>query len=90
MRRRPLEVYIEILRVLSQQGPLRLTHLMRKTNLNCRLLKENLSFLVKQALVEERTIENGKVIFVITQRGFNAAKYFPEPTPLLLIEGAQN
>jgi predicted transcriptional regulator len=76
MRRSHLEKYIEIIGVLAQNGPLKLTPLTYKANLNCSVLKEDLSFLVKQGLVEKRTIGNTKIFFAITQRGINVLKYF--------------
>lgn len=76
MRRSPLEKYIEIIGVLAQNGPLKMTPLTYKANLNCSILKEDLSFLVKQGLIEERTIGKDKIVFAITQRGINVLKYF--------------
>ena len=76
MRRGHLEIYIEIISVLAQEGPLKLTHLMYRANLNCSELKKDLVFLVKQGLVEERTIGRAKTVFAITQRGVNVLKYF--------------
>ena len=35
MRRSKLEMYVAILKVLSQRGPLKLTHVMYKANVNC-------------------------------------------------------
>ena len=50
MRRSKLEMYVEILRVLGQRGPLKLTHIMYKANFNCVILKEYLDFLIRQGL----------------------------------------
>ena len=52
MRRSKLEMYIDVLTVLSQRGPLKLTHIMYKSNLNCSVLKGYLEFLIKQGLIE--------------------------------------
>ena len=76
MRRSHLEKYIEIIGVLAQNGPLKQTPLMYKANLNCTVIKDDLKFLVKQGLVEERTIEKNKIVFAITQQGINVLKYF--------------
>ena len=56
MRRAKLEIYVDILQVLAHKGPLKLTHIMYKANVNCRVLKEYLDYLLKQGLVEERII----------------------------------
>ncbi len=71
-------MYIGVLRVLAHKGPLKLTHIMYKANVNCKVLKENLEFLIKQSLVEERILKKGKVVFAITQRGITVLKYFRE------------
>ncbi len=39
MRRSKLEMYVDILKVLAQRGPLKLTHVMYKANVNCSVLK---------------------------------------------------
>jgi predicted transcriptional regulator len=76
MRRSHLEKYIEIIGVLEQNGPLKRTPLMYKANLNCSNLKDDLSFLVKQGLIEELTDGKAKRVFAITNRGINVLKYF--------------
>ena len=78
MRRSKLEMYIDILKVLAQRGPLKLTHVMYKANVNCSVLKEYMDFLIKQGLVEERTIGKRRVVYAVTQRGITVLKYFRE------------
>ena len=85
MRRSKLEMYVDILRVLAQRGPLKLTHVMYKANVNCSVLKEYLEFLIKQNLVEERTIGKRRVVYAITQRGITVLKYFRELKQVLPI-----
>ncbi len=91
MRRSKLEMYIDILKVLAQRGPLKLTHVMYKANVNCKVLKENLEFLLKQGLVEERIMKKGRIVFAITQRGVTVLKYFHElEMALPLVEESRN
>jgi len=91
MRRSKLEMYIAILRVLAHRGPLKLTHIMYKANVNCSVLREYLDFLIKQNLVEERTVGKSRLVFAITQRGIIVLKYFKELEQVLLImEEARN
>ena len=85
MRRSKLEMYIDILRVLAQRGPLKLTHVMYKANVNCSVLKEYLDFLIKQGLVEERTVKKKRVVYAITQRGRIVLKHFRELKQVLPI-----
>jgi len=36
MRRSKLEVHVDVLKVLARHGPLKLTHVMYKANVNCK------------------------------------------------------
>ncbi|MGQ9507198.1 MAG: winged helix-turn-helix domain-containing protein, partial [Candidatus Bathycorpusculaceae bacterium] len=68
-----------------------LTHIMYKANVNCSVLKEYLEFLIKQNLVEERTIGKRRVVYAITQRGITVLKYFRELKQVLpIVEEARN
>jgi len=85
MRRSKLEMYVDVLKVLSQRGPLKLTHIMYKANVNCKVLKEYLDFLVGHGLVEERIVGKQRVIYATTQRGVTVLKYFRELEQVLPI-----
>jgi predicted transcriptional regulator len=78
MRRSKLEIYIDILDVLAFKGPLKLTHIMYKSNVNCKVLKDQLDFLMKNSLVEERYVKREHVVYAITQRGTTVLKAFRE------------
>ncbi|MCW3993112.1 MAG: winged helix-turn-helix domain-containing protein [Candidatus Bathyarchaeota archaeon] len=91
MRRSKLEMYIDILKVLAHRGPLKLTHVMYKANVNCSVLKQYLDFLIKQNLVEERTAGKRRVVYAITQRGITVLKHFRELKQVLpIIEEPRN
>jgi predicted transcriptional regulator len=75
MRRARLEMQVDILKVLAQNGPLKLSHIIRKTNINCRVLKQCLGFLIQQSLVEEQPLSKKRVVYAITQRGRTVLKY---------------
>ena len=91
MRRSKLEMNISILRVLAQRGPLKLTHIMYKANVNCSVLKEYLDFLTKQNLVEERMVGKSRTVFAITQKGITVLKQFRELKQVLpIVEEAKN
>jgi len=91
MRRSKLEMYIDILKVLAQRGPLKLTHIMYKANVNCSVLKEYLDFLIQQNLVEERAVGKQRTVYAVTQRGITVLKYFRELKQVLpIIEEARN
>jgi len=84
MRRSKLETYIAILNVLANKGPMKMTHIMYKANVNCSVLRDNINFLIKQKLVEKRIIKD-HTIFAVTKSGINVLKYFKELTNALPI-----
>jgi predicted transcriptional regulator len=91
MRRSKLEMYIDILRVLATRGPLKLTHIMYKANVNCSVLKENLEFLQKQGLIEQRQMGKTRSAYATTPRGIMVLKYFKELKQVLpIVEEARN
>jgi predicted transcriptional regulator len=64
---------------------------MYKANVNCSVLKEYLDFLIKQTLVEERTVGKRRVVYAITQRGITVLRYFRELKQVLpIVEEARN
>ena len=81
----------DILEVLFHKGPLKLTRVMYKANVNCSLLKELLDFLIKQGLVEERNVAKQRVVYAVTQRGVTVIKYLRELKQALpIIEETRN
>jgi len=78
LRRSKLEMYLDILKVLSDGGRLKLTHIMYETNVNWRVLKGYLDFLTKQNLVEKRNVGRQRAAYSITQRGITVLEYFRE------------
>ena len=85
-------MYIDILKVLAQNGPLKLTHVMYKANVNCSVLKQNLDFLIKQNLIEELIVHKKrdriKIRYAITERGRTVIRYFNEVNVALQITDA--
>ena len=78
-------MYVDILSVLAHRGPLKLTHVMYKANVNCSVLKEYLTFLMDQGLVEERNLRKRRVVYAVTQRGLTVLRYFRELKQVLPI-----
>lgn len=80
MRRSKLEMYVDVLKVLAHKGPLKLTHIMYKANVNCSVLKQHIGFLTRQNLVEEQAAgkksARTRVVYAITERGRTVLKYF--------------
>jgi predicted transcriptional regulator len=91
MRRSQLEMYVDILEVLDHRGPLKLTHIMNKANVNCSVLKEYLDFLTKQGLVEEKIIGKERKVYAITQLGVTVLEQFRELKEVLpIVEETEN
>ncbi len=78
-------MYVDILDVLAHGGPLKLTHVMHKVNVNCSVLRECLDFLTNQGLVEVKIIGKGRKVYAITQLGVTVIKQFRELKELLPI-----
>lgn len=78
MRRSKIEMYTDVLSALALEGPLKLTHIMYKVNVNCKALKEFLEFLIRQGLVEERSVGKRRVVYAATQRGLTLLQCFKE------------
>lgn len=78
MRRSKMEMQLDILKVIAQKGPLKLTHIMYKANVNCCVLKDHVDFLIHQELIEEQTLKREKIVYAITQKGIKVLQYFRE------------
>jgi predicted transcriptional regulator len=90
MRRSRLEMYVDILNVLALRGPVKLTHIMYKANVNCSILKEYIHFLIEQGLVEKRSLGKRRVEYAISNKGLSVLKQFKELKQILpLIEEEQ-
>ena len=85
MRRSKLEMEIDMLKILAQKGPLKLTHLMYKTNVNCDVLSKNLGFMMKQGLIEVRNVGKGSHVYLITGLGLTLLKSWKEVKQMLPI-----
>ena len=73
-----MEMHLDILKTLALKGPLKLTHIMYKANVNCCVLKEYLDFLTQNELVTEKTLKKQKIVYEITEKGIKVLKYFRE------------
>jgi predicted transcriptional regulator len=85
MRRSQLEMHLKIIEILVHVGPLKLTHVMNRANVNCSMLKECLDFLTKQGLVEEKIIGKERKVYAITQLGLKVFEQFRELKEVLPI-----
>jgi predicted transcriptional regulator len=85
VRRSKLEMYTDILKVLAQQGPLQLPCIKDQANFRGNLLKQQLDFLIKQGLIEQKVL-NKNVVYAKTNRGINLAKFFGQKDKNFAVE----
>jgi len=78
LRRSKLETCLSILETLARHGPLKITHVMQKSNLNCSVLKNYFDFLIKQSAVEEKFVGGDRTVYAITERGLYLIRCFKE------------
>ena len=90
MRRSKMEMEVDILKILAQKGPLKLTHIMYKTNVNCNVLNTNLEFLIGQGLIEVRKVGRGSHVYLITGLGLTLLKSWKEVKQLLPMVKEEN
>ena len=90
MRRSKLEMYVDILQVLAFKGQLKLTHIMYKSNVNCKVLKTQLDFLQKCGLIEERMLKREKIVYAITPRGMSILKAITEIKQAFPVEESES
>jgi len=68
MLRTRREMHVDIIKVLARHGPLKISHIMYKVNINCHVLKQCLDFLIQRNLVEKLTLSKKRVVYAITER----------------------
>jgi predicted transcriptional regulator len=90
MRKSKLELHINILSVLAENEPLNLTQIISKSNVDCRTLKEQLDFLMKNGLAEVKTLKKGKTVYAITARGTEIIRSFSEIKQVFPLEEVEN
>ena len=85
MRRSKLQMYIEVLDALVFYGPMKLTRITYKANMNCSLLKPILNELTKNKLVEVRKIKKNSIVYAATNAARATLLQFNELTKILSI-----
>jgi len=73
MRRSKLQVNLEILKALGENGKLNSTHITYHTYLNNKSVNECLDFLIENNLVKEHECQSRK-LYEITNQGTEAIK----------------
>ena len=75
MPRSMFEIQVSILNVLAMHGPLKQSHIMYKTNINCNYLKQLIDQLISNGLIEEQKQKKRNKIYSITRKGQKVIEY---------------
>ena len=78
LRRSKLELYISTLEALAYHGPMKITRITYKTGMNCSPLKLILKDLIRNNLVEEKTLKKNTTVYVATPKARKTLSYFKE------------
>ncbi len=85
-----LEMYVDILNVLEQKGPLKASYILHEANINRNALNGSLGFLIKQGLIEERSTGETSVVYANTARGKAVIKFFTNLDKALPVKEEDN
>jgi predicted transcriptional regulator len=88
MRRSKLEMYVGIVKVLAQRGPLQVKQIICETNINGNTVTEYLNFLIKQGLIEEIALDKNNVAYANTDRGAAVTRFFDQTDKTFPVEEA--
>jgi predicted transcriptional regulator len=80
-----MELCISTLEALAHYGPLKITRITYKANMNCSQLREILDGLIQNELVEERTLTKNKVVYAATPKARTILSRFEEIKEVLPI-----
>jgi predicted transcriptional regulator len=74
-RRSKLEIYLDVLKAIGA-GSEKPTHIMYKANLSWVVLRGCLQNLKEQGLVTESSVDDGRTVYHLTNKGFDLLKQF--------------
>jgi predicted transcriptional regulator len=75
VRRSKLEVYVDVLRALAH-GPQKTANITQKANVNSTVLRNCLTFLLKEGLIEKISYGRKTVYYEINYRGASTLQQF--------------
>ncbi len=78
MRRSKLEKGLSILETLASNGPLKITHVMHKANVNFNVMKKYFDLLIKLGAIEKEAVSEDKIVYKISKRGLYLVNCFYE------------
>ena len=85
MRRSKMELCISTLQALAYYGPLKITRITYKANMNCGQIQDILDGLIQNSLVEKRTLRKNNVVYAATPKARTILSYFEQIKVMLPI-----
>lgn len=76
MIRSKLETCIDILQLLAEDGPLKITHLINAADVSINQIKQQTAFLVDQGLIIRKPVGKKQNLFSVSESGLKVLKYF--------------
>jgi predicted transcriptional regulator len=74
MQRSKLKICIEVLCILASTGPMKLTQLTAKVEMNKTHLNQHLRLLKNWGLVERQKFGENEIFYVVTERGIKVLR----------------
>jgi predicted transcriptional regulator len=74
MHRSKLKICMEILYILASNGPMKLTQLTTKVELNKTRLRQHLRLLKNRNFIERQNLGKNEIFYVATERGLKVLK----------------
>jgi predicted transcriptional regulator len=74
MQRSKLKICIEVLCILASTGPMKLSQLTTKVELNKTHLNQHLKLLKNRGLVERQKLGENEIFYVATERGLKVLR----------------
>ncbi len=70
--------YVNVLKILVNQEPMRLKHIVSKAKVDSRTIRDYLNVLIESELVKKKFLAKNYTAYIITKRGVNVLEYFHE------------
>lgn len=70
--------YVNILKILVKQEPMRLKHIVSEAKVDSHTIKDYLAVLIESELVKKQFLAKNYTAYLITKRGINILEYFHE------------
>jgi len=75
-RRSGIEMACDVLRVISEEGQAKPTHILQKANMNWRVLSSNLDYLYGRGLVERVARHGRRIEYKLTLKGMSILQLY--------------